>query len=99
VERTPWVDFLATRPEIRSPTSICLRIVDPEVTVRSKEDQEGLLKRMTNLLAEESAAFDIASYRDAPPGLRIWPGGTVETADLLALPPWLDWAFEVSQNS
>lgn len=94
VERTSWVDFLAVRPEIRSPTSICLRVVDPEVASRPKEEQERFLKRMVKLLADERAAFDIASYRDAPPGLRIWAGGTIEATDLEALTPWLDWAFE-----
>jgi phosphoserine aminotransferase len=99
VERTPWVDFLATRAEIRSPTSICLKIVDPAVTARSHADQERLLKRMTDLLAKENAAFDIASYRDAPPGLRIWAGGTVERTDLEALTPWLDWAFQECRDA
>jgi phosphoserine aminotransferase len=98
VERTPWVDFLAAREEIRSPTSICLKIVDPAVTARTPVDQGRLLNRMTDLLAAEKAAFDIASYRDAPPGLRVWAGGTVETSDLEALTPWLDWAFEESRN-
>jgi phosphoserine aminotransferase len=99
VERTPWVDFLASRPEIRSPTSVCLKVVDPAVTSRSTEEQAGLLKKMTALLSEERAAYDIASYRDAPPGLRIWAGGTVERADLEALAPWLDWAFQECRDA
>lgn len=99
VARTSWVDFLAARPEIRSPTSICLRISDPAVSSRSIEEQERLLKRMTILLSDENAALDIASYRDAPPGLRIWAGGTVERADLEALTPWLDWAYRESLSA
>lgn len=95
VERTSWVDFLAARPEIRSPTSICLKIVDPSVASLSDDEQARLIKRMVTLLADEGAAFDIASYRDAPPGLRIWAGGTIESEDLLSLTPWLDWVFEV----
>jgi phosphoserine aminotransferase len=94
VEATPWVDFLATRPEIRSSTSICLKIVDPAVTALATEQQAGLIKELTGRLAEEGVAHDIEGYRDAPPGLRLWGGATVERSDLEALLPWLDWAFQ-----
>jgi len=93
VEKTPWVDFLATDEGTRSPTSICLKIVDPAIEALSKERQGAFIKDMTGRLAEEAVAYDIAGYRDAPPGLRIWGGATVEAADLEALTPWLDWAF------
>ncbi|MDT7951171.1 MAG: phosphoserine transaminase [Acetobacteraceae bacterium] len=84
VERTPWVDFLCADPTARSPTSICL--VLPGVA-------PGTAKQMAVLLDREGVAFDIASHRDAPPGLRIWGGATVETSDIEALLPWLEWAF------
>jgi phosphoserine aminotransferase len=95
VDRTSWVDFLAGRPEIRSPTSICLKVVDPRVTSRSLEGQDAFAKRMVQRLELEGVAYDIGAYRDAPPGLRLWGGATVEADDLLALTPWLDWAFKV----
>ncbi len=94
VEKTAWVDFLAIEPGTRSPTSICLKVVDPAVAGLSEDQQRSLIKSMTALLAEEAVAYDIASYRDAPPGLRIWGGATVEASDLEALMPWLDWAFQ-----
>ena len=94
VERTEWVDFLAAEPETRSTTSICLQIVDPLVAAMARDRQSALIKDMTARLAEEGAAYDIAGYRDAPPGLRIWGGATVETSDIDALLPWLDWSFE-----
>lgn len=83
VARTPWASFLAADPAQRSPTSICLRVDAPGAVI----------KQMVALLAAEGAALDIAAYRDAPPGLRIWGGATVETADIEALLPWLDWAY------
>ncbi|MCG8364076.1 MAG: phosphoserine transaminase [Pseudanabaenales cyanobacterium] len=94
VEKTPWIDFLAVVPETRSNTSICLKIVDPWYTALSKEGQAKGAKRIATLLEKAEVAYDIASYRDAPPGLRIWGGATVETADIEALLPWLDWAYE-----
>lgn len=98
VEQTPWVDFLAEVPETRSNTSICLKIVDPWYTELSKDDQAKGAKKLASLLDSEGVAYDIASYRDAPPGIRIWGGATVETSDIEALLPWLDWAFaEVKQ--
>jgi phosphoserine aminotransferase len=99
VERTPWVDFLAQSPAIRSPTSICLRIVDPAVTALSRADQAGLIKALAERLEAEAVAYDIAGYRDAPPGLRLWGGATVERRDLEALLPWLDWAFEATKSA
>ena len=93
VERTPWVDFLARDPATRSNTSVCLSIVDPLVTALDPDAQAAFAKDMASLLDAEGVAFDIASYRDAPPGLRIWCGATVETPDVEALLPWLDWAF------
>ncbi|MEE4213138.1 MAG: phosphoserine transaminase [Parvularcula sp.] len=93
VERTPWIEFLAPA-EIRSNTSVCLSITDPKVAGLPEDQQQGFIKAMTKLLAEEEAAFDIAGYRAAPPGLRIWCGATVEKSDLEALTPWLEWAFD-----
>ena len=89
---TDWVDFLAPKP-IRSNTSVCLAIIDPRVAALGGEAQQAFIKTMTGMLAKEGVAYDIAGYRDAPPGLRIWCGATVETTAIEALTPWLDWAF------
>ena len=93
IERTPWVANLAAVPETRSNTSVCLSITDPAVTAMPEADQSAFAKSMVSLLDAEGVAYDIGAYRDAPPGLRIWTGGTVETSDVKALTPWLDWAF------
>ena len=99
VTKTPWVDFVARVPETRSNTSVCLKIVDKDVLALPPDLQAELPKRIARLLDEENVAKDIASYRAAPPGLRIWTGATVEKSDLEALMPWLDWAFaEVKQD-
>ncbi len=87
-----WVEFLARRPETRSPTSICLRLTAPWFTALDAAAQAEAAKRLAALLEAEGVAYDIASYRDAPPGLRIWGGSTIETSDIEALLPWLDWA-------
>ena len=92
VARTPWVDFLAELPATRSCTSICLKIVAPWFTALSAEDQAAAAKKLASLLEKEGVALDAGAYRDAPPGLRIWGGATVETSDIAALLPWLDWA-------
>jgi phosphoserine aminotransferase len=93
VARTPWIDFLAVEPETRSNTSICLMIVDPAVTSQPSEIQSEFAKNLAATLEIEKAAYDINSYRDAPAGLRIWAGSTVEAKDLEVLTQWLDWAF------
>ena len=93
VERSAWAGFLAASPETRSPTSVCLSIHDAAFTALSQDGQQAFVKDMTGLLAEQKVAHDIQSYRDAPAGLRIWCGATVETSDVEALLPWLDWAF------
>jgi phosphoserine aminotransferase len=93
VERTPWVDFLARDPRTRSCTSICLQIVDPRFLAQDESGRAKIVKKLVALLEDEGVALDIASYRDAPPGLRIWGGATVERSDLEALLPWLDWAW------
>ena len=93
VDRTSWVENLVGDPAVRSNTSVCLKIVDPGVNVLDEAAQRGFIKRMVALLEAEGAALDIGAHRDAPPGLRIWCGATVETADIAALTPWLDWAF------
>lgn len=93
VERTPWVDFLARDPSTRSCTSICLQIVDPWFAGLEPDARARAAKRMVALLEEEGVAYDVGSYRDAPAGLRLWGGATVERSDLEALFPWLDWAF------
>ena len=94
VEKTDWVAFLATDPAIRSNTSVCLKVVDQRVTALDEAAQADFAKKLASLLEKEAVALDIGGYRDAPPGLRIWCGATVETSDLEALTPWLDWAFE-----
>jgi phosphoserine aminotransferase len=99
VERTPWVDFLAARPELRSPTSICLKMVDPDITTLPRAAQAVLIKDLVARLEAEGVAYDIASYRDAPPGLRLWGGATVEPADMARLLPWLDWAFADAKSA
>ncbi|GBR21420.1 phosphoserine transaminase [Asaia spathodeae] len=94
VAQTDWVEFLAAEPSQRSTTSICLRIVAPWFAEQDIATQQKIVKTLTGLIADEGAGFDLASYRDAPPGLRIWGGATVETDDIEALLPWLDWAYE-----
>ncbi len=93
VEKTAWVEFLAADPAIRSNTSVCLKVVDPRVTGLSDDAQADFAKKLAAALEKEGVALDVGGYRDAPPGLRIWCGATVETSDLEALTPWLDWAF------
>jgi len=93
VRRTDWIDHLAVDPATRSNTSVCLTICAPEVNALPADARAAFAKGLVGLLEEEGVAFDIGAYRDAPPGLRIWAGATVEAADLQALMPWLDWAF------
>ncbi len=93
VAKTPWVDFLAEDPATRSCTSICLKLVAPWFLALEKDAQAAVAKALAALLEKEGVALDAGAYRDAPPGLRIWGGATVETADIEALLPWLDWAF------
>ncbi len=95
VAKTPWVDFLAEDPATRSCTSICLKIVAPWFVALDAEAQAAAAKKLSGLLEKEGAALDAANYRDAPPGLRIWGGATVETSDIEALLPWLDFAFSL----
>jgi phosphoserine aminotransferase len=93
VARTPWIDFLARVPATRSNTSVCLKVVDPVAAALPADAQAAFAKGLAALLEKEKVALDIGSYRDAPPGLRIWCGATVETSDLEALTHWLDFAF------
>jgi phosphoserine aminotransferase len=92
-ERTPWLENLAVDPATRSNTSVCLKIVDPAVARLPIDAQRAFVKQLEAMLDKENAARDIAGHRDAPPSLRIWCGSTVETGDVEALTPWLDWAF------
>jgi phosphoserine aminotransferase len=92
-KNTGWADFLSKDPSTRSNTSVCLKIVDPWFTAKDADGQAAAAKKIADLLDKEGVAHDIAAYRDAPPGLRIWAGATVESADLKALMPWLDWAW------
>jgi phosphoserine aminotransferase len=93
VDRTPWVEFLARDPATRSSTSICFSLVEPWFQALSKEARMAHVKKLTAPLDQKGVAFDINSYVDAPPGLRIWGGSTIEASDLEALTPWLDWAY------
>ncbi|MDP3801327.1 phosphoserine transaminase [Brevundimonas sp.] len=96
VRRTDWIEYLAGNPATRSTTSVCLKIVDPRVAGMAEDDRQALVRRMKALVEGEGAAFDIESHRNAPAGLRIWCGCTVDVADIEALTPWLDWAFETA---
>jgi phosphoserine aminotransferase len=93
VARTPWIEHLAKVPATRSNTSVCLVFADPAIKALAADAQGAFAKSIAALLEKENVGYDIAFYRDAPPGLRVWTGATVEGADLDALFPWLDWAF------
>ena len=93
VAKTPWVAFLAADPATRSNTSVCLKVIDARIAALSDDAQADFAKKLAGLLEKEGVALDVGAYRDAPPGLRIWCGATVEASDLDALTPWLDWAF------
>ncbi|MDH3199201.1 MAG: phosphoserine transaminase, partial [Candidatus Krumholzibacteria bacterium] len=90
-EQSHWLGFLAARPETRSCTSVCFRITDPECSDPARQGEAA--KGVKTLLEDEGVAYDLGAYRDAPAGLRIWAGATVEKSDLEALTPWLDWAW------
>lgn len=96
VQRTDWIDYLAEDPATRSTTSVCLKIIDPRVTGMDESARQALVTRIKMLVESEGAAFDVESHRNAPAGLRVWCGCTIETADVEALTPWLDWAFETA---
>ena len=97
VDQTDWVENLVAELAARSNTSVCLKIVDPVVGALDDSAQRAFTKAMVKLLESEAAAYDINGYRDAPAGLRIWCGATVDTADVEAMTPWLDWAFETAK--
>jgi phosphoserine aminotransferase len=99
VAATPWIDHLAADPATRSNTSVCLKFADEAIAGRDEDGQLALVKKIASLLEAEDAAYDIAGYRDAPPGIRIWCGATVDTDDIVALTPWLDWAFHEATAS
>lgn len=99
VRRSGWIDYLAVEPATRSNTSVCLKIVDPRVAALVPDAQAAFAKGLATLLEKEGVAFDVGAYRDAPAGLRIWTGGTVEKSDLEALMPWLDWAFAMQVHT
>jgi phosphoserine aminotransferase len=99
VERTDWIEHLAADPATRSNTSVCFKFADHAVPGLDDDARRALAKEIASLLELEDAAYDVAGYRDAPPGLRIWCGATVDASDIEALGPWLDWAFhEARQN-
>ena len=93
VAERKWIAFLAADRATRSNTSVCLNITAPWFTSLAADKQAAAAKKMADILETEKAGYDVGSYRDAPPGLRIWCGATVEQSDLLALLPWLDWAY------
>jgi len=97
VARTSWIDFLTRDPALRSNTSVCLKVVDPAVSRLPAEAQAAFVKGIAAALEKEGVAYDIAAYRDAPPGLRIWCGSTVERTDVEALTLWLDWAYATAK--
>jgi phosphoserine aminotransferase len=98
VKRSDWAGFLASDAKTRSNTSVCLKIVDPWFAALAKDAQAAAAAKIASLLEKEDVALDIGGYRSAPPGLRIWCGATVETSDIEALTPWLDWAFTQVKN-
>ena len=93
IEKSGWAAFLAASPRARSNTSVCLKITDAWFTGLKKEEQAAAAAKVASVIEKEGVAFDIGGYRAAPPGLRIWCGATVDSADVEALVPWLDWAF------
>ena len=97
VAKTPWIEFLAKEPETRSNTSVCFKIVDPAVVKLDADKQAAFAKAIVNRLEKAGVAHDIGAYRDAPSGLRIWAGATIEAHDLQALTEWLDWAFKAEK--
>jgi phosphoserine aminotransferase len=99
VGRAKWIDFLAADPALRSNTSVCLKVVDPAVTRLAADAQAAFVKGIAGALDKEGVAYDIDAYRDAPPGLRIWCGSTVERTDVEALTLWLDWAYAKAKDS
>jgi phosphoserine aminotransferase len=99
VARAPWIAFLAADPKVRSNTSVCLKVVDPAVTRLPPEAQAAFVKGIAAALDKEAIAYDIDAYRDAPPGLRIWCGSTVEKSDVEALTLWLDWAYANAKDA
>jgi len=98
VERTSWIDYLPCVPATRSNTSVCLKVIDPVVVALQPDGQAAFARALASILEKENVAYDIGSYRDAPPGLRIWCGATVETADVEALTIWLDYAFALEKG-
>ena len=99
VDKSSWLGHLAALPATRSNTSVCLSFTDPDVCALDADGQAAFAKGLVSVLDKEGVAYDIGAYRDAPPGLRIWCGATVETSDLEALLPWLDWAFAAQKAS
>jgi phosphoserine aminotransferase len=99
VARTPWVEFLARVPAIRSNTSVCLKVVDPAVTSLSGDAQSAFAKALAGAVEKEGAGYDLGHYRDAPAGLRIWCGATIEASDVEILTQWLDWAFAKTKDA
>jgi phosphoserine aminotransferase len=99
VARTPWIENLASDPDTASNTSVCLKLIDPAVKSLTAEAQIAFVKQMESMLDKEGVAFDVANHRDAPASLRIWCGCTVETGDVKALTPWLDWAVAEAKAS
>jgi phosphoserine aminotransferase len=99
VARTPWIDFLAKEPATRSNTSVCLKVVDPAVTGLPADAQAAFAKSLVGAVEKEGVGYDLGAYRDAPPGLRIWCGATVEASDVDALTQWLDWAFAKTKDA
>ena len=91
--KTPWIDFLAKDPAIRSNTSVCMKVIDPAITSLTPDAQADFSKKLVALVEKEGAGYDFAHYRDAPAGLRIWCGATVEASDVALLTQWIDWAF------
>jgi phosphoserine aminotransferase len=97
VAKSAWAAFLAKDEAIRSNTSVCLKVIDPAITALPAEAQAAFSKKLASLVEKEKAGYDIGAYRDAPPGLRVWCGATVEAADVAALTQWLDWAFATAK--
>ena len=99
VDASDWIQNLVAEPSYRSNTSVCLKITDPAIAALDENAQRDFVKRLVALLDAEGAAYDIGGYRDAPPGLRIWCGATVDTSDINLLTPWLDWAFAHTKST